>query len=88
MDKFTGSLDQLKQKVKASGAEGEWSEIANGFQLAQSQQVAWEVHALSGTLLRDFVVLAQECGQPQRFQMMIEQDLRRVHINRSPGSTA
>jgi predicted nucleotide-binding protein len=32
MDKFTGSLEELKQKVKQSGAEGEWAEISNGHQ--------------------------------------------------------
>jgi hypothetical protein len=42
------------------------------FQLAQPQQVTWKIHALGGTLLRELVVLAQERGQPQRFQMMIE----------------
>jgi hypothetical protein len=32
MDKFTGSLEQLKELVTASGADGEWGEIANGHQ--------------------------------------------------------
>jgi predicted nucleotide-binding protein len=33
MDKFTGTLDQLKEKVRACGVEGDWAEIANGYQL-------------------------------------------------------
>lgn len=32
MEKFTGSLEQLKELVTASGADGEWGEIANGHQ--------------------------------------------------------
>ena len=56
---------------------GERTHLVEQLQLRQPQQVTWKVHALGGTLLRDFVVLAQECRQPQCFQMMIEQDLRR-----------
>jgi predicted nucleotide-binding protein len=32
MDKFTGTLDELKEKIRQSGAEGGWTEIANGHQ--------------------------------------------------------
>ena len=31
-DKFTGSLEQLKELLTASGADGEWGEIASGHQ--------------------------------------------------------
>jgi hypothetical protein len=55
------------------------------FQFAQSQEVARKVHAFGGTLLRDFIVLAKEGWQPQRFQMMVQQDLGRVHLNQLPG---
>jgi hypothetical protein len=32
MDKFKGTLDELKERVKACGAEGDWEELSNGHQ--------------------------------------------------------
>ncbi len=49
------------------------------FQFTQAQQVARKVHALGGAVLGHLVILAQECRQPQGFQMMVQQDLWRVH---------
>ena len=31
--RITGTFDELKEKVRQCGAEGEWSEIANGYTL-------------------------------------------------------
>jgi hypothetical protein len=38
----------------------------------KAEQVTRKIHTLGGALLRDFIVLAQERRQPQRFQVMVE----------------
>jgi hypothetical protein len=32
MDKFTGSFEELQAKVKACGADGDWTDVGNGHQ--------------------------------------------------------
>jgi hypothetical protein len=49
------------------------------FQLGQTQQIAGMVHTFRRTLLSNLMVLAMERGQTQSFEMMLEQELRRVH---------
>ena len=56
-------------------------------QLGQTQQVAGMVDAFGGALTGQLVVLAQEGRQPQRLQVMGEQDLRRIaHDDAAPAS--
>jgi hypothetical protein len=49
------------------------------FLLRQPQQVTGIIHAFGGALLRHFVVLAQEGWQPQRLQVMVQQNLGSLH---------
>jgi hypothetical protein len=49
-------------------------------QLGHAQQVALIVELLDGSLPRHLVVLAQDGGQPQLLQVMLQQQLRRVNF--------
>ena len=47
-------------------------------QLGDAQQIVLIVHLLDGALPCHLVILAQDGGQPQFLQVMVEQQLRRV----------
>src|SRR3954468_14111424 len=51
------------------------------FEFGQPQQITRVVHPFSSALLGDLVVFTQERRQPERFQVMREQDLGRVAHN-------
>src|SRR5436305_14893892 len=48
------------------------------FEFGQPQQITRVVHPFSSALLGDLVVFTQERGQPERVQVVREQDLGRV----------
>jgi len=50
MDKFTGTLDELKEKVRQCGAEGEWAEIANAHQFRCKDGSVLNWYSKTGTL--------------------------------------
>ena len=50
MEKFTGSLEQLQAKVKSSGVEGDWTEIANGHQFRSIDGAKLNWFTKTGTL--------------------------------------
>ena len=50
MEKFSGSLDELKDRVQACGAEGEWGEIANGHQFRCKDDAKLNWFPKTGTL--------------------------------------
>src|SRR5262249_28359855 len=52
--------------------------------IIQAQQIAGMVDALSGALLGELVVFAQERRQLERFEVMGEQKLRRVAHDAAP----
>ena len=55
------------------------------FEFGQAQQIAGMINALCGALLGEFVVFAQEGRQPERLQMVGEQQLRRVGHGAAPS---
>ena len=55
-------------------------------QLGQTVQIADVIDPLGGTLPSNFVVLAQKGRQPERLQMVAEQDLRRCAHAARPAS--
>jgi predicted nucleotide-binding protein len=50
MDRFTGTLDELKEKVRRCGVDGEWAEIANAhhFRCTDGSVLNW--YSKTGTL--------------------------------------
>jgi hypothetical protein len=58
------------------------------FKFGQAQQIAGMVDALSGALLGELVVFAQERRQLERLEVMREQKLRCVAHDAAPASRA
>jgi hypothetical protein len=55
-------------------------------EFGQAQQIAGMVDAVGSALLRELVVFAQERRQLERFEVMGEQELRRIAHDAAPAS--
>ncbi len=56
------------------------------FQLGQTEQITHVIDALGCALPGELVVLAQERGQLERLEVMVQQHLRRIGHVPAPGS--
>ena len=50
MEKFTGTLDELKGRVKVCGAEGDWTEIEYGHQFRCKDGARLNWYEKTGTI--------------------------------------
>lgn len=75
--KAVQALDHGESRLMDTAFRGSAFAIQQ-FQLGKTQQKARIIYALGRALRRHLVLLAQEGGQPQQFQMVLQQNLRRI----------